>query len=251
MRLHHWFPNPQKMSDAVQLRSSGFTETTMRQSLGMVVLLGLLAGFVPFLVNWEQAASVGSALPLARLGAQASRLNQPPLENAPALIVSLVQRSGIAPASPALLGDHLQMLAGLDQPLPGWLAAFLSVLGEWINWPLRWLSVWVVYGALVMVCNKALGATVRLQPFFAATGFAAAPLLLIGLSPIPCLGPVSSAAGVIWATIVYARANEEVTGLPRSRSLAAVLLPLLFVFFLSLMAVGLSVLLAILLVTRL
>ena len=62
---------------------------------------------------------------------------------------------------------------------------------------------------------------------------------------------MSSAAGVIWATIVYARANEEVTGLPRSRSLAAVLLPLLFVFFLSLMAVGLSVLLAILLVTRL
>lgn len=231
------------MSDAVQLRASGFTDTTMRQSLGMVVLLGLLAGFVPFLVNWEQAASAGSALPLARLGSQTSRLmNQTTLEYAPALFVS---------SNPALLGDLFQMLAGLEQPLPGWLTALLSAFGEWINWPLRWLSVWIVYGAVVMACNKALGATVRLQPFFAATGFAAAPLLLIGLSPIPCLGRVTSAAGVIWAVIVYARANEEVTGLPRSRSLAAVLLPLLFILFLSLLVIGLSVLLALLLVIRL
>ena len=109
------------MSDAVQLRASGFNDTTMRQSLGMVVLLGLLAGFVPFLVNWQQAASAGSALPLARLGAQAARLNQPLLENAPALFLSLVQPTGSASPGPALLGDLLQMLAGLEQPFPGWL----------------------------------------------------------------------------------------------------------------------------------
>ena len=239
MRLLHWLPTPQKMSDAVQLRASGFTDTTMRQSLGMVVVLGLLAGFVPFLVNWEQAASTGSALPLARLGAQASRLDQTPLYFAPAI------------SNVALVGEFLQLIAGLDQPLPGWLAAFLSALGAWINWPLRWLSVWIVYGALVMACNKALGATVRLQPFFAATGFAAAPLLLIGLSPIPCLGWVSSSAGIIWAIIVYARANEGVTGLPRKRSLAAVLLPLLFILFLSLLVIALSALLALLLAARL
>ena len=117
--------------------------------------------------------------------------------------------------------------------LPGWLAAFLSALGEWINWPLRWLSVWIVYGALVMACNKALGATVRLQPFFCRDRICPPrPCLLIGLSPIPCLGRVGIVAGIMWAVIVYARANEGVTGLPRKRSLAAVLLPLLFIFFL-------------------
>ena len=236
MSLHHWLPTPQKMSDAVQLRASGFTDTTMRQSLGMVFLLGLLAGFIPFLANWEQATTAGSALPLARLGAQASLLQQTPLDYASAFF-DLVH-----------LGELFQMVAGIQQPLPGWLAAFLSALGEWINWPLRWLSVWIVYGALVMACNKALGATSRLQPFFAATGFAAAPLLLIGLSPIPCLGRISSVAGVIWALIVYARANEEVTCLPRKRSLAAVLLPLLFILIASLLAFALFVLLVFLFV---
>ena len=227
MSLHNWLPSPQKMSDAVQLRASGFTETTMRQSLGMVFLLGLLAGFIPFLANWEQAASVGTALPLARLGAQASLFQETPPDHVAAYF------------DPVQLGDLFQVIAGLPQPLPGWLAAFISALGEWINWPLRWLAVWIVYGALVMVCNNVLGATCRLQPFFAATGFAAAPLLLIGLSPIPCLGRVCSVIGVVWAFIVYARANEAVTSLPRLRSLTAVTLPLLFILIVSLSAIAL------------
>lgn len=227
MSLHNWLPSPQKMSDAVQLRASGFTETTMRQSLGMVVLLGLLAGFIPFLANWEQAASVGTALPLARLGAQASLLQETPLDYISTYF------------DPIQLGELFQVIAGLPQPLPGWLTAFISALGEWINWPLRWLAVWIVYGALVMVCNSVLGAACRLQPFFAATGFAAAPLLLIGLSPIPCLGRVCSVIGVVWAFIVYVRANEEVTGLPRLRSLTAVTLPLLFILIATLSAFAL------------
>ena len=237
MNLRHWLPTPQKMSDAVQLRASGFTDTTMRQSLGMVFLLGLLAGFLPFLVNWEQAASAGSALPLARARAQAFFLEDTPLNYVSALF------------NPDYQSDFVQMIAGLPQPLPGWLAASLSALGEWINWPLRWLTIWIVYGALVMACNKALGATSRLQPFFAATGFAAAPLLLIGLSSIPCLGRVCSLVGVIWAFVVYAKANEEVTRLPRRRSLAAVLLPLLFILIVSLIALVSIVLLTILFVT--
>ncbi len=230
MNIRHWLPTPQKLSDAVQLRASGFTDTTMRQSLGMVFLLGLLAGFLPFLVNWEQATSVGTALPLARLGAQAPLLQQAPID----FIYPLF--------SPAQLVDLFQLIAGLPQPLPGWLAAFISALGEWINWPLRWLALWIVYGALVMVCNSVLGATCRLQPFFAATGFASAPLLLVGLSPIPCFGRVCSLVGVIWAFIVYVRANEEVTRLPRLRSLAAVLLPLLFILIVTLSAIALFLL---------
>ncbi|MYC93426.1 MAG: hypothetical protein F4X14_00515 [Caldilineaceae bacterium SB0661_bin_32] len=227
MNLHNWLPSPQKMSDAVQLRASGFTETTMRQSLGMVFLLGLLAGFIPFLANWEQAASVGTALPLARLGAQGSLLQETPFDYISTYF------------DPIQLGELFQVLAGLPQPLPGWLTAFISAFGEWLNWPLRWLAVWIVYGALVMVCNNVLGATCRLQPFFAATGFAAAPLLLIGLSPIPCLGRVCSVIGVVWAFIIYARANEEVTGLPRLRSLTAVTLPLLFILIATLSAFAL------------
>jgi len=240
VRLSDWVPPPQKMSDAVQLRASGFTGITMRQSLGMVVFCGLLAGLVPFIVNWQLAASTGNALPLARVGAQASRLDLALSESGSLFAV----KSLLVPSNQALLGDLMLMLAGLDQPFPGWLAAFLSALGEWINWPLRWVTVWIVYGAMVMVCNKAFGAAVRLQPFFAATGFAAAPLLLIGLAPVPCLGGVSSVVGAVWSATVYARANEQVTSLTRGRSLAAVLLPLILILFISLLILGLSLLLA-------
>jgi len=240
MRLSDWFPPPQKMSDAVQLRASGFTEVTMRQSLGMVVFCGLLAGLVPFVVNWQTAASAGSALPLARVGAQASQLDRMLSESGSLFAV----RGLVVPSNPALIGDLALMLAGLEQPFPGWLAAFLSALGEWINWPLRWVTVWIVYGAMVMVCNKAFGAAVRLQPFFAATGFAAAPLLLIGLAPVTCLGGVSSVVGAIWSAVVYARANEQATALSRGRSLAAVLIPLILILFFCLLVLGLSLLFA-------
>lgn len=246
MRLSDWVPPPQKMSDAVQLRASGFTGITMRQSLGMVVFCGTLAGLVPFIVNWQLAASTGNALPLARVGVQASRLDWALSESGSLFAV----KSLIVPSNPALLGDLMLMFAGLDQPFPGWLAAFLSALGEWINWPLRWVTVWIVYGAMVMVCNKAFGAAVRLQPFFAATGFAAAPLLLIGLAPVPCLGGVCSAVGAIWSAIVYARANEQATALTRGRSLAAVLLPLTLIVFIFLLILGLSLLFAIQIAAR-
>ena len=246
MRLSDWFPPPQKMSDAVQLRASGFSGITMRQSLGMVVFCGFLAGLVPFMVSWQQAASAGSALPLARVAAQASQLDRMLSEDGSLFAV----KSLIAPSNQALMADLTLMLAGLDQPFPGWLAAFLSALGEWINWPLRWVTVWIVYGAMVMVCNKAFGAAVRLQPFFAATGFAAVPLLLIGLAPVQCLGGVSSAVGAIWSAIVYARANEQATALTRGRSLAAVLLPLTLILFISLLVLGLSLLFAVQLAAR-
>lgn len=246
MRFSDWFPPPQKMSDAVQLRISGFSGITMRQSLGMVVFCGLLAGLAPFIVSWQQAASAGGALPLARVAAHASQLDQMLSEDGSLFAL----KSLIGPSNQALMGDLTLMLAGLDQPFPGWLAAFLSALGEWINWPLRWVTFWIVYGAMVMVCNKAFGAAVRLQPFFAATGFAAVPLLLIGLAPVQCLGGVSSVVGAIWSAIVYARANEQATALTRGRSLAAVLLPLTLILFICLLIFGLSLLFAVQLAAR-
>jgi len=236
MRFQKWLPTPQQMSDAAQLRASGFANTTMRQSLGMVVLLGLLAGFPAFLVNWGQAAVSGGALPLARLADVSVALGQ------------MLEQFGPERFRFVQVGELFQIVAGLDQPFPSWLAAFLSALGEWVNWPVRWLSLWVVYGALVMTCNKALGATNRLQPFFAATGFAAVPLLLTALSPLPCLGGIGNVVSIIWAVVVYARANEEVTGLPRKRALTAIVLPLFFVLLMGLLVIGLSVLVALLLV---
>ena len=225
-KMREWLPSTQQMSDAAQLRPEAYTAITMRQALGMIVLLGLVAGFIPFLVNWALAARTGAALPLAMLARAGAAMQGGPL---------------VFPAAPVMsvMGDLYQTLAGLGQPLPGWLAAGLSALGEWISWPLRWLNLWIVYGLLVMVLNKGLGATNTLQRFYAATGFAAVPLLLSGLAPIPCLGGLFRLAAWIWALAVYVKANQAVTGLSLGRSALAVFLPLGAILLFFLMLAGL------------
>ncbi|MCL4832588.1 MAG: hypothetical protein KJZ86_09115 [Caldilineaceae bacterium] len=214
MRWQQWLPSPQQMSNAAQMRPNAYTGSTMQQALGMVVLLGLLAGVPPFIVNWIGAVGSGAVLPVARLAGVAE---------------GLAEWDGllrfVGPLSPQALAEVAQTLAGLEQPLPLWLAAGLSSLGKWLNWPLGWIALWIVYGAGVMLANKALGGHVTLQRFYAATGFAAVPLLFTGLLPIPCLGLFAGVGAVGWSLAVYIRANAEVTGLSMPRAVAAVLLP--------------------------
>lgn len=229
MKWSHWLPTAQQISNAAQLRDSAYRNSTMQQAMGMIVLLGLLAGLLPFALNWFWAARAGTVLPLAEAARSAAALE----ESQGWLALEMPWLPAAAARS-----ELFQTLAGMDQPLPGWLAAGLSALGEWVNWPLRWLAAWIVYGALVMAANKFLGGHVTLQRFYAATSYAAAPLLLTGLGPIPCLGALASLAGVVWALAVYIRANGDITGMTYRRAAAAVLLPIPFVGVLALIGAG-------------
>jgi len=229
MNRQHWLPSRNRMSSAAQLRSSAYRDSTMQQAMGMIVTLALLAGFLPFVVHWFVAARAGTVLPLAQ-AANAATKTEETLFGMGFAFPGLV--------NPMAMSDLYQTLAGLNQPLPGWLAGGLSALGEWLNWPLSWLTLWIVYGALVMIANKALGGHATLQHFYAATGFAAVPLLLTGLSPIPCLGGLAVLGGIGWSLAVYIRANAEITGFDLPRSTAAVLLPAPILALLFLFAAG-------------
>ena len=139
--------------------------------------------------------------------------------------------SNLPGVNPSAIAELYATLAGLPQPLPGWLAGGLSSLGVWLSLPINWLGGWIVYGALVMAVNVALGATCTLQRFYAATGYAVVPLLLTAFAPVACLGPLASLIGVLWAIAVYVRANQDVTGLPLLHSGLAVALPALILLF--------------------
>jgi hypothetical protein len=231
MIWRNWLPVPQQMSDAVQLRSNAYTNITMQQALGMIVLLGLLAGILPFVDNWLLAARMNTVLPLA----QATQESEQWREQLEGLFISM---PGI---NLAAMSEFYPTVAGLSQPLPGWATGGLSALGEWINWPLQWISLWIIYGAFVMVANKSFGATPTLQHFYAATGYAAVPLLLTGLAPIPCLGWLAVLVGTLWSAVVYIRANQDVTGLLIYRAAAAVLLPALVLILFLLIVLGLLI----------
>lgn len=231
-----WLPTLQQVSDAFQLHLPAAigtlddpdieeplgTSTSMRQGMGLVLLTGLLAGLIPFVVNWVVAARVGTALPLAQL----SR--------------SIGDQANAMGGNAAFLQpwtETLQTIAGLSPNAPGWLAAGLSAFGVWVNQPLNWLTAWIVYGLAILLVSKLFGATATLQHFYAATSYAYLPLILTALAPVPCLGLLAILVALVWSLFVYVRAVQHVTHLDTGRAILSVILPAAFIMLLGILGV--------------
>lgn len=216
MTLRNWLPSTQQMSNAIQLRPRSFGEISMRQALGMILVAGIVGGFFSFVVNWIQAASMGTVLPIAQASRSLDEMAR----------IASFGLFGLTPVNLPALTDTVNTLAGLDQALPGWIVAFLSALGTWISLPLAWLQNWLVYGLLVALTAKALGASMTLQRFYAATGYFAVPLVLTNLTVIPYLGDLLGAVIALWALLVYAKGVQEAGQLGPLRVVVSLLLPL-------------------------
>jgi hypothetical protein len=199
--------------DALDPYERGYITVSMRQGLGMIVLLGLLAGLLPFLANLWLSLRVGAAAPIAAAAASLAEFAAGDPSNATARYVSA----------------NASLIAGLEPRMPGFLAALLSSLGLWLNTPLSWLSNWIVYGAAVAALARMMGAHNNLQMFFAATSFTAVPMLLTGLAPIPFFGPVAVILAWVWSLIVYYHAVRLATGLDAARTLLSMALPMVLV----------------------
>lgn len=222
--LSNWLPQIEQVRAALQLRidevigttgaeaenEADLATTSMRQGLGLVVALGLLAGALPFVVNWINAARAGTTVQLLRLAQGVGERGE---------------AWGALPLPLEVWANTARTIAGMEPRLPGWLAALLSALGEWINWPLSWLALWLVYGLGVLVVSKLFGSPATLQRFYAATAYSFTPLLLASFSPIPCLGALATLAGVIWMVVMYIHAVYVVTGLEMGRAILSVFLP--------------------------
>lgn len=218
-----WLPAQAQLRHAAQLqlapaigtdptdpnRPTDSATTTMQQAMGLVMLSALIAGLAPTLFDWWRATQAGTAIPLLDLAQQSSRGT---LSTLP------------APLQP--VGETLQIIAGLEPIMPGWLAALLSAIAEWINWPLTWLSYWLGFGIIALVIAKLSGAPTTLQRFYAGTGYAAIPLILVGLGFIPWIGWFFALAGTGLALIAYWRAVRTVTGLSSGASALCVAAPL-------------------------
>jgi hypothetical protein len=233
--LSQWLPQRAQVISAVQLRidevvgvtgdefenEADVRTTSMRQGMGLVALTGLVAGALPFLANLITAIRAGTALPLARMAN------------------TLSERSVIGAALPLdVWAETAQTIAGLDPRLPGWLAALFSALGGWVNWPLNWLTFWLVYGFGVLLVAKLFGAPTTLQRFYAATSFAFVPLVLTGLSPIPCIGGLAGLVALFWMFILYVHAVQVVTDIGIPKAVICVLLPAAGGVLLSLIIAG-------------
>lgn len=230
MSYRNWLPTTQQMSDALQLRREAFQEVTMQQALGMILAVGWLTGLLPFMADWVRATRIGTALPLADLVRDGMGLGR------------MMNPAAMAPirGEMAVFADFFAQLAGMEQFFPGWLAAGLSALGHWVSLPLGWLQIWLVFGLLVMVACRSLGATLTLQHFFGATGYFVVPLLLTSLAIVPYVGWLFRLVALVWAALIYLRAVEASTGLDRMRSVISLLIPLAVLIVLIMLITGLA-----------
>ncbi|MEZ4580832.1 MAG: hypothetical protein R3A10_04110 [Caldilineaceae bacterium] len=115
-------------------------------------------------------------------------------------------------------------------------------MAEWINWPLTWLSYWLVFGVVVLLAAKLFRASTTLQRFYAATGYAAKLLMLVGLGSrsrgsagslhwrVPC-----------WPCSSTGKAVRTVTGLSGGESALCVAAPLALSFIFAMVVAGATV----------
>ncbi len=222
--IGEWLPSWAQMKNAFKLRfdtppdpedsepiieSDSVLYASMRQGMGMIIVAGLAAGLPSFIWNWLSAGRDGTVVPLSEL----SR-------------ATLTAPTEYIMGGSSAFTDLLQQIAGLEPSVfPGWLAAGVSSFGLWLNVPLQWLTVWIVYGLLVLLVAKMMGATTTLQQFYTVTSFGFLPLVLTALAPVPCLGAIVSMAGLIWAIAVYTVGVRTVTRLSTGMSLLCTILP--------------------------
>ena len=221
---HHWLPPFEQIRDAVQFRLheaiagddlqrfelEGRPATTVQQSIGLVTATALIAGLLPFFVNWLAATARGTSVVMLQIGE--------------GIQIEGVGQSG---ALEGVLVSTLQILAGLEPVGPGWLAALLSALGIWLSGPFTLLTYWLVYGLGVLLAAKLFGAGTTLQQFLAATGYAFAPLALLSLAPLPIIGAIATIAGISVAIYLYIRAVQIITRLSLLHALVCTVAPAL------------------------
>ena len=208
---------------AEEAAPTNWTMTSMRQGMGLVVLAAVVGGAIPFVVNWIQAAQMGTAFPLLEWARYAE------------------QQRLLAPLSPytQAWSEAALTVAGLPPYWPVWAAAGLSALGVWINWPLTWLTIWIVYGVGVLGAIKLQGAPNTLPHFYAATSYAFVPLVLWGLSPVPYLGFLFALAGSIWGLLLYGQAVRTLTAFSTPRVMLSMLAPIVVAAFATATVLGL------------
>lgn len=188
------------------------THSSMRQGVGLIVLVGLLSGLWRLLLHWSAIAETGALVPLLRASDGLLRLQG---------LFAWLDREGLPAA------QMRELVGGLAAREPWWLTGKLLSVGPWVNTPLRLLTWWLVYGLLVLLVAKVLGAGTTLPRFYAATAYAVLPLLLTILQPMAWLGPALTLVGWVAAVVLYARAVRVVSGLDWGRTGLSVAAPVL------------------------
>lgn len=140
-----------------------------------------------------------------------------------------VQPAGLSGAEVTQAENSLRqwwwLMTGLTGYQGGWLRLLVLVVT-----PLSWIVQWLVYGLVGHGLARMLGGTGNLNQTLGATALAVAPQVLLLLTFIPFV-TVGSALLTVWGLLIIYRGLEVAHELPWEKAVVAALVPLLVLFF--------------------
>jgi hypothetical protein len=193
----------------------------MRRGLTLLVLVTLVAGTVPFIIE-----VVNGLRP------------QPPPDIALKQLREIFEQLGqYFPDLPDLESEILPYMrpqfemaariARLPTPLPKPLGVLLTAFGAFVSRPLARMAAWLAYGIWVLLFAKLLGGRATAAQMLGCTALYAVPHVFDILGPVPCLGDLIGLVTAIWGIAIYVKALDVASGLGTSKAVLAAVLPVL------------------------
>lgn len=179
--------------------------SSMRQAFGLTGIVALIAALPSIAATWLGWGSPSAFPPVAG-------------------VIETLAGSWVRIAELSLFGMDG---ATVESVVGG--APWLWALGAWLGAPVRFWTLWFVGGLLVFALARMIGARTTLPRFFAATGYAFLPLVLLALLPVSLIGAIALIVAGVLFILMYAQGVQIATNMEWGHVLIAILLPIVLV----------------------
>jgi hypothetical protein len=207
-------------------------EDVMKRGVLLFVVVTLLAGSVPFLIDTARALVVRNQPPPQQMeeifGPMAPYMGEMPPEFELYVLPNI--QAGIE------LGWRI---AQLKTPLPKFLSVIFEFWGDFVSSPWGRLARWMGYTLLVLLVAKLLGGYATLPQMLGATALYIVPHILGIFNFIPCLGGLLGFVALLWGIAIYIKAVAVANHFSLGRAVVATVMPVaVFVVFQVIIALG-------------
>ncbi len=209
----------------------------LKRGLTLLVLVTLLAGLVPFIVNVINDLRL-PAIEIRRQEAEADIQ-----EFAKSL-------DAIRPYLDLPPGFEKQMIAynkagmgigfGIESLPTRWpkpVGRVLQDLGAFLSLPFSRLAGWMGYALWVLLVAKLMGGRATVSQMLGATALYTVPHVLDFLDFVPYLGPMVGLVATVWGIAIYVKALTVASDFSIGRAVTATIVPALIIAALSLLGV--------------
>ncbi|MBN1955917.1 MAG: YIP1 family protein [Anaerolineae bacterium] len=205
----------------------------LKRGLLLLVVVSLLAGSIPFLIDF-----IGGLRPLDPVQ-QRREFDQQMAE----FFATMRQYGDLPPDFEEQFMLYLRpsveigfRVAALPTPLPRPLGTILGnvfqALGAFLSLPFQRLGGWLSYGIWVLLVAKLLGGRGTLSQLLGATVLYAIPHVLGVFSFIPCLGGLLVLIATVWGIAIYIKALAVAGEFELWKAVLAAVLPACIVILL-------------------